>query len=231
MFGVAVMIAGVSSLIPLSCSVVDAYDSDPGPTTGLVSEPMPSISTSTTSPGDRCRWRIHELAAALRRAREDHVARIQGEAARAELEQVRHVEDHAGGRVVLHHLAVDLRGQAEIVDRPELVGGDHHRPERAEGVEALAARPLPVAELQVAGGDVVGDRVAEHVVECPLGRDPSHPAADDDRELDLPVDPLGEVGVDHDRGAGADHARGELGEDQRSLGRLDARIRRRAPGS
>ena len=38
-------------------------------------------------------------------------------------------------------------------------------PGRGEAVERLAARPLRLAELDVAGRDVVDDRVAPHVVE------------------------------------------------------------------
>ncbi len=106
-------------------------------------------------------------------------------------------------------------------DVPELVTGDDHGPKWAESVEALPTRPLTIAELDVASGDVVGDRVAEDVVEGPCGWDIAHPPADDDGELNLPVDSFGERGVDHDRLLGADDARGELGEDQRALGGFD----------
>ena len=46
------------------------------------------------------------------------------------------------------------------------------RPERAERVVRLAAGPLPVGLLVVAGGDVVAAGVAEHHVEGPLARAP-----------------------------------------------------------
>jgi hypothetical protein len=47
----------------------------------------------------------------------------------------------------------------------DLVGGDHPRAHRAEGVEALAQVPLLVAHLHVARGDVVDDGVAEHMLQ------------------------------------------------------------------
>ncbi len=43
-------------------------------------------------------------------------------------------------------------------------GGLDPRATRAEGVESLRARPLPVFLLQIAGGDVADARVAKHVI-------------------------------------------------------------------
>ena len=53
----------------------------------------------------------------------------------------------------------------EVVRVAELVGGDEPGPERAVGVEGLAHRHGRRAQLPVAHGDVVGDRVAgDHLV-------------------------------------------------------------------
>ena len=95
-----------------------------------------------------------------------------------------------------------------------LVGGETRR-EGARGVEALGARPLAVGALRVARGDVVRDRVPEHVRRCGLGRHVLREAPDDDRELGLVRDLLREVGQD-DRVVRADDRRVRLEEQQRA---------------
>ena len=60
-------------------------------------------------------------------------------------------------QAVLHLDAVDERAHARL--RRRRLGHDP-RPERAEGVEALGARPLAVDLLQVAGRHIVAARVA-----------------------------------------------------------------------
>ena len=87
--------------------------------------------------------------------------------------------------VLAQHL-VDLAAHAQV-GRVEV--GLDPGPERAEGVVALAARPLPVALLLVAGGDVVGGRVApaRASARSPAVRSRAR-LADDDRELALVVD-------------------------------------------
>ena len=60
---------------------------------------------------------------------------------------------------VLDQLAVHALLDAQI-GGVELGDGDDARPHRAEAVEALAAEPLTVAELRLAGADVVGAGVA-----------------------------------------------------------------------
>ncbi len=83
-------------------------------------------------------------------------------------------------------LAVDARDDAQI-------GGVEHRldprPERAERVVALGAGELHVGALLVAGGDVVGRGVAEHVPQCVLGRDVARRGADHHGQLALVVAP------------------------------------------
>jgi hypothetical protein len=148
--------------------------------------------------------------------------------------------DEVGRAAVLLELAVDLRPQREVgrIDR-----GLDPRADRAEGVEALGAAPLAVGLLEVAGADVVGDRVPEDDARGAGGGHVLHRLADDDRQLALEVDPAdarraadGRVGPD-DRGRrldeqhrGAGHLVAELGRvlgvvaaDGDHLGRQDRR--------
>ena len=91
-------------------------------------------------------------------------------------------------RVLLRD-AVDAQLQPLGLRVAELVGGDDDRPHRAEAVEALALEPLHVLLLQVARGDVVDDRVAEHVLERVGLRDVAAGRADDRRRAPLPSPP------------------------------------------
>ena len=108
----------------------------------------------------------------------------------------------------------------------DFVGGDQHRPQRAEGVKALAADPLAATavELPLAGRDVVGARVSEHVTE---GVGPRHIAggpADHHRKFALVVNfrAAATAGWQQNRVArAADCARG-LGKDDGLLGRFEA---------
>ena len=89
----------------------------------------------------------------------------------------------------------------EVLRIAELVGRHEHRPHRAERVERLAAHPLSVAELEVAGGDVVDARVAEDVVErVGFGDVPGRPA-DHDPELGFVVHLAGQPRIPADVGA------------------------------
>ena len=97
----------------------------------------------------------------------------------------------------------------------QLVGGHDPRSDRAERVEALAAHPLAVAELQVACRDVIETGIPEDVIERLRRRDVARRPADHDGQLRLVVDLTG-VGVPpHDVGSVADEAVRELGEDDR----------------
>ena len=125
---------------------------------------------------------------------------------------------------VLAQLAVDPQPHAKI-GAVELVGRDDPRAHRAEGVERLAEQELLVALLHVARGNVVEDRVAEHVVERARRRDAATALADHHHELRFVVDRLRHARRNADRRAGRDHAVGYLGKDDRVLGR-----RRRATG-
>ena len=88
-------------------------------------------------------------------------------------------------RAVLAQLAVDVRREAQVLGVGHLVGGRDPRPPRAERVGALRARPLRLAALQVARGDVVGHRVAGDLAA----------GAHHERQLALVVEPV------HDRRA------------------------------
>src|SRR5262249_6267935 len=146
---------------------------------------------------------------------QQQVARLQREAARAEREQLRDAEEHLRGRRVLHHLAVHPSAKRERLRVGDLLRSHDDGTYRAKRVEALAARPLTLRELNVPRGDVVADRVAEHVVERRVGGNGTHAPPDDDPELDLPVDLARELGVDDDRLTRADDAGGKLREDER----------------
>ena len=100
-----------------------------------------------------------------RRAGHDHVARFERERPRGVGDDLGHAEDHVAGVPVLKRLARDGGAHAEGLRVGDLVARHQPRTERAERVEALAADPLAIAELEVARGDVVAAGVAEHVVE------------------------------------------------------------------
>ena len=124
-------------------------------------------------------------------------------------------------RALLPDLAVDRRGDGQV-GRVEL--GLDPRAERAERVEALGPGPLPVLLLQVARGDVVGAGVAEDDLVGPLrGHLPAEPA-DDDGQLALVVDPLGQRRRVGDGLPGTDHRGRRLEEDQRLVGHLAAHL-------
>ena len=101
--------------------------------------------------------------------------------------------DHLAGAAELALLAVD--GALDGRGRSGVEVGLHPGAERAGGVEALGPGPLLLALLDVARGDVVGAGVAEDDVLDALARDLAAHAADDDGQLGLVVQLLGEGGV------------------------------------
>ena len=131
-------------------------------------------------------------------------------------------EVHVGGVRLLQHPLADVARDVEDLRVGDLVGGDDPRPHRAERVEGLAARPLAVAELQVARRDVVDARVAEDVVEGIADVDAAGPPADDHAELGLVVHLRCQGGIPADVGPGPDDRRRPLGEDQGRRRRLGA---------
>ncbi len=78
-----------------------------------------------------------------------------------------------------------------------------------------------MAALQVAGGDVVGDGVAEHVLVGPLLGDVAARLADHNRQLDLVVEQLGQALIQPHRGPRSVDGGGRLGEELRNLRQLD----------
>ena len=105
-------------------------------------------------------------------------------------------EDELRGVAVLLDLAVD--GEADEQLHVVFHEGARHqvRPHRRELVVALAVEPVraqrrPVgADLQVAGGDVVGGHPAGDVIERALGLDALAALADGAGDLGLPIDLL-----------------------------------------
>ncbi len=90
-------------------------------------------------------------------------------------------EDEVAGGALLLDGAVEAGGDGDglAAGGVDLVGDDGA--DGAEGVEALAAGPLAVGLLDVAGGDVVDDDVAADVgADVFVGADVAAAAADDD---------------------------------------------------
>ena len=102
--------------------------------------------------------------------------------------RLRDAEDQVGGRGLLHLLAVERQRDPDRVVRPGLVGRDQRRPAGGGAVEDLAGHPLRGGELQVAGGEVVEQRVAGDVVERVGLGDVLGAPADDEGDLGLVVD-------------------------------------------
>jgi hypothetical protein len=100
---------------------------------------------------------------------------------------------------------------------PSSSTGAKPRADGAEGVEALAARPLAVAVLEVARADVVGGEIAGDHVERPRRREAPPARADHDRELSLGVD-VRRLRREHDLVAVADERGRKLGEEERLRG-------------
>jgi hypothetical protein len=90
-------------------------------------------------------------------------------------------------------------------------------PERAERVEALAADPLRITELDVARADVVCNRVPEHSVERIFDRHRSHSTTDHDLKLDFEVDLRGQLDIPLDWLTVSTEREWQLAEDKRIL--------------
>ncbi len=93
----------------------------------------------------------------------DDVAGHEGDGLREEGDDFGDVEDELVGVGVLLGLAVEVEADPEIVRVGDLVFGGDVLADGGEGVAGLAALPLAVELLEVAGGDVVEVRVAGHV--------------------------------------------------------------------
>src|SRR5262249_31481198 len=121
-----------------------------------------------------------QVADARGRARRDDVAGLERHVHARERDERRHVEDQIARRRVLANLTVDARDHAKL---RRIQPTDDAGPDRAERVEALRARPLTVALLEVADGDVVDARETHDGAECIFSRHPPTARTDDDSEL------------------------------------------------
>ena len=146
--------------------------------------------TTISSPGFSQTRGLAGAADPGRRAGGDDVAGLERHQAREVGDELRDREDQPGGRVLLHPLAVEVERDLDRVVRPGLVGGDDRRAAGGRAVEDLARHPLRGRELQVAGGEVVEQRVAGEVVDRVGLGDVLGAAADDERDLGLVVDLL-----------------------------------------
>ena len=94
---------------------------------------------------------------------------------------------------MLAQLAVEAGFDGEAGVEVELVADDGA--DGAKCVEALGAGPLAIFLLQVAGGDVVGERVAAyHFAPFVVGLEVARAAADDQGQFAFIVDALGDGG-------------------------------------
>src|SRR5712671_621165 len=99
--------------------------------------------------------RVAKHADPGRGARRDDVARVEGDVAADERDQLRDREGHVGGRAVLHRLCLAGAGSARAWDSPaaksdadgriELVRCNENRAHRQERVAALGSEPLAIA--------------------------------------------------------------------------------------
>src|ERR1700694_1796144 len=101
--------------------------------------------------------RIERHPDSVRRPGPDQIAGPQGACLGDEIDQPLTAEDQVRGAAVLAELPVDPGAQTQIFGVGHLLSSGHPRAERTEAVGALRARPLRLAALQVAPGDIVGD--------------------------------------------------------------------------
>ncbi len=158
----------------------------------------------------------------------DEVAGFEGHGGGYVAEQVGDGEDEVGGGAVLLDDAVEAGGygdggSGDGVDLVWTLYGDDGA-DGAEGVEALAAGPLAVALLEVAGGDVVdADVAADEGADVLGGAQVAAAAADDDAELALVVDAAGEGGHADDA-VGSEEGGWGLEEEEGLFGDLVAEL-------
>ena len=128
----------------------------------VVSSPIPSIQTVTTSPASRWRSGPSRPGQPDRRAGRDQVARPQGHVSAEERDHLGDREAHRGRRAVLDGDPVDRAAEAKVVGSSSSARDDP-RPDRTEARHRLAEQPLVAVEPRVARRDVVDAGVAEDV--------------------------------------------------------------------
>src|ERR1022692_767966 len=171
--------------------------------------------------GHRYLVSVLQRANPRRCACEQHVAREQRHHRADVLDQRGHIVQQLGGTGLLPNLAVHGRAERQVA---RINGCLDPRAQRAERVEPLGPGPLTIPGLQVAGGHVVGTRIAEDDAGGLSGGHLAAQPADDHRQLSLEVDPLGELHRISDRVPGAGHSSGRLEEQHRFGGRLPAHL-------
>ena len=95
-----------------------------------------------------------------------------------------------GGVGALALFPVDGAGDVQGRGEGRFVCGEDAGPHGGEAVQALAEVPLLVSRLEIPGGYVVEDRIAENVVPGVFRFDVSGGLSDDHRQLRLVVQPL-----------------------------------------
>mmetsp|Transcript_72832 Transcript_72832/g.161070 ORF Transcript_72832/g.161070 Transcript_72832/m.161070 type:complete len:256 (-) Transcript_72832:213-980(-) len=124
-------------------------------------------------------------------AREDNGPGTQGRADGKEADDLTDVEDEVASIGVLHLLPVQKSLHMQIVGVRNLIRGSDHRPERGEVVKHLGPAPLAPRELglllPIPCGEVIGNSVAQDIVQCHLRCDVLASLANDNSELDLVV--------------------------------------------
>src|SRR5436305_1580631 len=148
--------------------------------------------------------RLHAQPHPGRRAGADQVAGVERHEAADVAHERGHAEHHRLRAAVLEAAAVHVEPHRQRLRICDLVARDEPRPDRAEGVAALALVPLPAPlELVLAFRDVVDDAVARDMRQRIGLGDVARLAADHDTELHLPVG-LHRVLRQHDRVVAAD---------------------------
>src|SRR5215468_808171 len=100
------------------------------------------------------------------------------------------IEDHRLCIAALALLAVDVEPHIEVLRILDFVLGDEPRTDRSEGLAALALVPLAAAalDLEDALGHIVAKEIAGNGVLRLVACEITCALADDDAELDLPVE-------------------------------------------
>ena len=154
-----------------------------------------------------------EVAHAGGCACQDQIAGHQGHDGGGEDDQLGNGEDQVAGGSHLAQLITHMTGNQRV--RGVIVRLNPGA-EGAEGIEAFRPGEEPVRVLQISGGDVVGDGVAEDMVHCGVGVDPTTLLANHNGNFGLMLHLFG-LGRQDDRAARGGQAAGRLEEEQRDL--------------
>lgn len=134
---------------------------------------------------------------------EDDIAGVQGNALRQVADDGGDIKDHVAGGGFLAGLTIDAAADAEIQGKGQSAFVDNGRAEGAEGVQGFALIPLRMLFLEVSGGDVIGDCIAENIVFSVRFGDIRALLTNDDCQLGFIINLFGSVGVGQDYRIGA----------------------------